>query len=236
MGHLTRWAALALLTAAAGLAADTKPIRVLVGTGGHIHHASFYELFVGRKDLRVEVDGHPSIFRRDLTKATDVLVLYDLAEVTEEPRRKNLRAFVEGGGGLVLLHHSIADNQQWTWWSEEVVGGKYLLQPEKRLPKSIFQHDVEFAVRPVGDHPITRGIAPFRIFDECYKGMWISPKVKVLLETDDPRNDRPVAWIGPHEKARVVYLQLGHGTEAHENPAYRKLVGNALQWAARRLN
>jgi type 1 glutamine amidotransferase len=236
MGPLIRYAALALLTAAAVAAADSKPVRVLVVTGGHVHNASFYELFVNRKDLHVEMDGHPSVFRRDLTKTTDVLVLYDLADVTEEPRRRNLRAFVEGGGGLVLLHHSIADNQQWPWWSEEVVGGRYLLQADKGLPKSSFQHDVEFTVRPVGDHPITRGMAPFKVLDECYKGMWISPKVKVLLETDDPRNDRPIAWIGLHDKARVVYIQLGHGSEAHEHPAYRKLVDNAIQWAARRLN
>jgi type 1 glutamine amidotransferase len=236
MGHLIRLAVPAVLVAAASFAADPQPIRLLVGTGGHLHNASFYELFVNRKDFQVEVDGHPSIFRRDLTKTTDVLVLYDLADVTEEPRRKNLRAFVENGGGVVLLHHAIADNQQWPWWTEEVAGGKYLLQPEKGLAQSTFQHDVEFTVRPVGDHPITRGIQPFKILDECYKGMWISPKVKLLLETGDPHNDRPVAWIGPHAKARVVYIQLGHGTEAHEHPAYRKLVDNAIRWAARRLN
>lgn len=235
MGHLIRYA-LPLLLAASVQAADPKPIRVLLGTGGHVHNASFYAWCANRKDLQIEVDGHPSIFRRDFTKTTDVLVLYDLAEVLEEPRRKNLRAFVENGGGVVLLHHSIADNQQWAWWTEEVMGGKYLLQPEKGKPKSVFQHDVEFTVRRVADHAVTRGIETFKILDECYKGMWISPKVKVLLETDDPHNDRPVAWIGPHEKARVVYIQLGHGSEAHEHPAWRKLVDNAILWAARRVN
>jgi len=233
MGHLIRLT-LALLAAAAALAADPKPIRVLVGTGGHTHNASFYTWLSQRKDLEIEVDGHPSLFRRDFRKTTDVLVLYDLADVVEETRRENLRAFVESGGGVVLLHHSIADNQQWAWWSEEVVGGKYLLEPERGLPKSVFQHDVEFTVRPVAEHPVTRGIEPFRILDECYKGMWISPKAKVLLETEDPHNDRPIAWIGPHTNARVVYIQLGHGTEAHTHPAWRKLVDNAIYWAARR--
>jgi hypothetical protein len=43
-----------------------------------------------------------------------------------------------------------------------------------------------------------------------------------------------VAWIGPWEKSRVVVIQLGHGKEAHENANYRRLVRNAIVWAAGR--
>jgi type 1 glutamine amidotransferase len=65
--------------------------------------------------------------------------------------------------------------------------------------------------------------------------MWISPDVKVLLETGHPDNDRPVAWIGPYQKSRVVYIQFGHGRSTHENPAYRQLVRNAILWTAGKL-
>jgi type 1 glutamine amidotransferase len=55
-----------------------------------------------------------------------------------------------------------------------------------------------------------------------------------LLKTNHPTSDEPLAWIGPWTKSRVVYIQLGHGREAHENPWYRELVHRSVIWAAGR--
>ena len=115
------------------------------------------------------------------------------------------------------------------------MGGRYRHEPESGHPASSYLHDVDLLVRPRRAHPITRDLGPFRIRDETYKGLWISPRAEVLLETDDPTSDGPVAWTFPHPKARVVSIQLGHGREAHRNPAYRRLVRNAVLWAGRRL-
>jgi len=106
------------------------------------------------------------------------------------------------------------------------------MKPEDGRPASTYKHDVELSVRPVGDHPVTAGIGALHLWDETYKGMWISPSVKVLLETENPASDGPVAWVGPYDKSRVVYIQLGHDRLAHVNPGYRALVYNALRWAA----
>jgi type 1 glutamine amidotransferase len=65
--------------------------------------------------------------------------------------------------------------------------------------------------------------------------MWISPENKVLLRTDDPTSDGPVAWISPYQKSRVIVIQLGHDRLAHEHPAYRDLVKNAILWAGGKL-
>jgi len=46
-----------------------------------------------------------------MSAAYDVLVLYDLADVTDTAERAALRRFVESGKGVVVLHHAIADNQ-----------------------------------------------------------------------------------------------------------------------------
>jgi type 1 glutamine amidotransferase len=58
--------------------------------------------------------------------------------------------------------------------------------------------------------------------------------VQVLLTTDNPTSDAPLAWLGLHPKARVIYIQLGHGSAAHRNPNYQRLVRNAIVWAAGR--
>jgi type 1 glutamine amidotransferase len=230
-----RWLAaclwLLMVTAASSAAG---PVRVLLVTGGHAHQISFYEMFNSAADYDVTVNPHPQAFRPGMVKSYDVVVLYDLADVTDEAERANLRKFVEAGKGVVILHHALADNQTWPWWYEEVAGGRYVLKAAAGQPASKFKHDVEFKVRPVGKHPVLEGIEPFEILDEAYKDMWHSPRNQVLLETDNPLNDQPLAWVSSYSKSRVVYIQLGHDQAAHRNPAYRKLLRNAIRWTAAR--
>lgn len=205
------------------------PVRVMVVTGGHGHEPSFYSLFEGRDDIAATVNPHPIAFRGDLRKRYDVIVFYDMLQQLDEAQQKNLRDFAEAGKGLVVLHHALANYNAWAWWTQELVGGSY------RLKESKFQHDVEMDVQPVADHPLLRGVGPMRIEDETYKEMWISPGVKVLLKTDHPASDGPVAWISPYANSRVVAIQLGHGRTAHVHPGYRRLVQNAILWSAGRM-
>ena len=226
---------LPILLATGTAAAQNTPIRIQLVTGGHSHDISFYDVFRGNSDFRIDVNPHPGAFHSDMRKGTDVLVLYDMQDMDGEKERQHLREFVEAGKGLVVLHHAVIDNQNWPWWYEEVTGGRYFLSPVDGHQPSTYQHDVPLEVRAVGKHPITRGLEKFAIVDEVYNFMWRSPKAKVLLEADKPEGEKAVAWIGPGENSHVVVIQLGHGREAHENPNYRKLVRNAILWSAGRL-
>ena len=213
-------------------------VRVLLVTGGHDHDVSFYSALDGHEDLAVTVDPYPNAFQSPFggeKRPVDVLVLYDMPTELSSVQQDNLRAFVESGKGVVALHHAIAGRTEWKWWYEEVVGGRYLSKPSEGRPASSYKHDEVVAVRPRGTHAITAGIRPFRIFDETYKNLWISPRAMVLLETDNPTSDGPVLWTFPHPRARVVYLELGHGPDAHRHPVYRQLVHNSVLWAAGRL-
>jgi uncharacterized protein len=229
---ITRKCLLAGLAASVLMGAD--PIRVQITTGGHHHDVSFYSVFEGRKDLAVTVNPHPSAYQRDLRKFADVLVLYDLADVTEEKQRKNLQEFLGSGGGLVVLHHALADNWQWKWWYEEVVGGRMLMGPDGDMKRSTAKAPVVLNGRAVAAHPILEGVGPLKLDDEAYQGEWVSPKARVLMETDSPENVKPVVWIGPWQKSRVVAIQFGHGPGAHYDAGYRRLVYNAILWTARR--
>jgi type 1 glutamine amidotransferase len=232
------WAASGKVTLppdAAAVGRRSPPIRALVVTGGHEYETSFYTLFEGYDDLAWTHAGtNTEAFKSDIRDSCDVLVLYDMSANLDEKGRANLRNFLESGKGTVVLHHAIADYQDWPWWYREVVGGRYLLQPDAGMPASTYKHDEEIFVTPVMNHPITAGIGPMHLWDETYKGMWISPDVKVLLRSDNPTSDPSVAWISPYSKSRVVYIQLGHDHAAHRHPAYRALVHNAILWAAGR--
>ena len=248
------WAATGAVTLPANLPmlkSDAAPVRVLVVTGGHSYPTSFYSLFEGHEDLTWDhAPSSEEAFQQDIRQSYDVVVLYDMSRRIADEQRSNLRAFVESGKGLVVLHHAIADYSDWRWWYEEVVGGRYLLEPDGSQPASTFKHEEEMFIeapdyrRGEGSHAddlnqayrqqqaITRGVAPLHLRDETYKGMWISPKVTVLLQTDNPTSDAPVAWVSPYQKSRVIYIQPGHGRETHVNLGYRALVKKAILWSA----
>ncbi len=207
-------------------------IRVLVVTGGHDHDASFYSVFEGYPDIAATVRPHPAALSRDLRKGPQVLVLYDMMPVLEPEKQKVLQQFVEAGKGIVVLHHAMADYLNWPWWSENVSGARYILKEGPDGKKSSYKHDEILSVKPVAEHPVTAGVGAFKILDETYKDMWFSPNIKVLLETDNPTSDRAIAWIGPCTTSRAVSIQLGHDRHAHGNPAFKKLIRNAIVWAA----
>ncbi len=214
---------------------DPAALRLLVVTGGHDYQSDFYSVFDQPGLAWDHLPSAAEAFSRDLRQDYDVLVLYDLTRELDEAQQANLRAFVEGGKGLVVLHHAVADYTRWPWWYGEVVGGKYLLEPDLGLPASTYQHDVELTVRKVADHPITRDLSPLHLVDETYKGMWISDSVTVLLATDHPTSDGPVAWVSPYPQSRVVVVQLGHDRQALRHPGYRELVRRSALWAGGKL-
>jgi hypothetical protein len=209
-------------------------VRVLVVTGGHDHDPDFYAVF-DDPGFRTTVDPHPNAFQGDIRRRADVLVMYDMIARLEAAQQRNLRDFVEAGRGVVVLHHAICTAKDWPWWYEEVVGARWCFAPPDAAAPLPYKHDEDIRVWPTMDHPITRGVPAFRIWDETYKGLWLGPRIQVLLRTDHPDSDGPVAWIGPHRKARVVYLQLGHDRNATLNPSWQRLVRNAIVWSAGRL-
>jgi uncharacterized protein len=223
-----------VLPGGAVAAADREaPIRVLVVTGGHDYPTDFYTIFEQPGLWWDHAVSNEEAFRRDIRIDYDVVVLYDMSERLSDDGRAHLRAFAEAGKGVVVLHHAIVSYQDWDWY-RDLVGGRYLQTPQHGMPASTYKHDEEIPVRMVARHPVTEGVSLTRIFDETYKGMWVHADVTVLMTTDHPLADRPLAWVSPYAPARVVYIQPGHGREAHRDEQFRRLVANAIRWVAAR--
>lgn len=231
---MTRAAVFLLLFLAAVCSAQSPPLRVLVITGGHTYHPSFAGLFENQPGLQVMMNGHPRALRRNLSQQYDVLVFYDRVDDLPAEERDHLRVFVESKKGVVVMHHAVGNYQAWPWWYREVVGGRYIYRAEGSTPASTYQHGQKLTVRPVERHPVTAGVGELNMIDETYKGQWISPDVKVLMTTDHPDNDRAVVWAGPCRTSRVIYIQLGHGPEAHAHAGFRRLVRNTILWTGGR--
>ncbi len=219
--------------------------RLLVVTGGHAFETSFYGLFDGFHWTHAVFA--KEAFKKDIRADYDVLVMYNYETEIGDREKQNLQDFIEGGKGVVVLHHAICDYNGWEWWYRDVVSAKYQIKDAPGQPKSTFKHGQDLLVKPamgprqappiLTGGPAMSGLAMWEmhIVDETYKGLWFSPKIKVLLKTDDATSDGPVAWISPYDKSRVAVIQLGHDHLAHEHPAYRDLVKNAILWAGGKL-
>ena len=217
----------------AGQGATPAVVRTLVVTGGHEYPTSFYTLFEQPGVAWDHAVSNEEAFRKDLRGRYDALVLYDMSSALSDTGKGNFRAFAESGGGIVVLHHAIVSYPDWSWY-HDLVGGRYVDPGTASQPASTYLHDQDLDVRVAAPHPISTGVSLSRIHDEAYKRMVIATTNTVLLTTDHPASDRPLAWVSAYPSARVVYIQLGHGAEAHRDPGYRALVGNAIRWVSRR--
>lgn len=236
----TEWAASGEVTLPPNLAARREPkkdaARLLVVTGGHGYPSAFYTLFEGYDDIVwTHAASQAAAFTPGMKDRFDVVLMHDMAETIGETEKASLRAFVEAGKGVVSTHHAIVDYTSWPWWYEEVIGGKYFVDATSGHAKSTYKEGVELIVNPVkgaASHPVIRGVGPLPVVDEAYRGMWHAAGIKPLMEVEHPLNDRPVVYVGPNPSARIIYIQLGHSEDTLRHPGYRKLIRNAVLWAA----
>jgi uncharacterized protein len=244
LSTLCRLAAVAMTTtflATPGArAAETPRIRVLLVTGGHsFEHEPFFQLFKDNPEISfaaVEQPKAQASFAADAAARYDVIVLYDHWQQITPEARTNFLARLRDGKGLVALHHSLVDYQDWPEFAR-IIGGKYWLQKHMEngveKPGSTYLHDVDMPVK-IADptHPITQGVKDFVVHDETYGQFEVSPDVHPLLTTTAPTSGPVIGWTRSYGPARVAYIELGHDHQAYENPNYRKLVAQAIRWAA----
>jgi type 1 glutamine amidotransferase len=225
----------AVLAVSMSVSQNVTPIRVLVITGGHAYPTSFYTVFEQPGIAWDHAVSSEEAYKSDIRERYDVLVLHDMPKTLGETGRQNLRAFAEAGKGIVVLHHAIVSYPDWDWY-RDLIGARYLEQPQAGQPASTYHHDEQMRIAIARMHPVTEGLAPFTVLDETYRGMWLAPTNTVLLTTDNPAGDPPVAWVSAYARSRVVTIQLGHGPESHRDTSYRQLVLNAIRWTGGRPN
>jgi uncharacterized protein len=222
---------------------DRKPLRVLIITGGHdFERTPFFEMFQAMPGIQWTEAVQPranDLYTLDEARKYDVIVLYDFVQEIIDTQKQNLvRLLKEEGKGLVGLHHCIGDYQDWPEFCR-ILGGRYYLS--NRYVNGIeyqpgeFSHDQRFTVQIAHPtHPVTMDLKDFEIDDETYRGFYVNPGVTELLRVDHPKSGPVIGWAHQYGKARVVYIQLGHGSTAYANASYRHLLQNAIYWAGGR--
>jgi type 1 glutamine amidotransferase len=220
-------------------------LRVQYTTGGHTVPLTSFTIFTDDTfaDIDTTVFPHPNSFcnlnGESGKPGPNVLVLYDyVTESYTDEDQRSIRKYLDSGKGLVVIHHALCDNQFLPWWRQEVTGGALIQRGIEGIRRGRLKQFPIQEIRPVGNHPIVKGIEPFLLpRDEAFVDMWMSPNITPLLQSNDPDlGNKTIAWIGVHPKARVVCSQPGHTTQVCADPRYRHLVHNMILWSAGRLS
>jgi type 1 glutamine amidotransferase len=234
--------AAALVAPAQAKMASQKPLRVLVVTGGHdFEREAFTAMWNGLDGVEWTEAKHPDahkLLTPEAGKAYDVVALYDMWSPITPEARAAFAELVRKGKGVVAMHHCLAGYPDWLEY-DKIIGGRYFERVPAGAPPSLkastFADAVPYRVH-VADrkHPIVRGIVDFDITDEVYGSFRVEPDSRPLLAATEPRSGPVIGWTRTYGKARTCYLMLGHDHVAYGDPNFRKLLVQALFWAARR--
>ena len=228
----------------AGAADDkSKKLRVTVIAGGHgFDKKNFPKTFAGHDDIDVKIQAGGKPFE-DISKwDRDVMVLYNFKQKISEKSKANFLKLLDRGVGLVVMHHAVAAYPDWPEY-EKIIGATYCLKKGvvrngMKYMRPVWKHDVDFNVR-IEDktHPITKGMSDFKIHDESYRGWVHHPGSHVLLTTGQKLNNHRLAWTRFYgkAKARVFFIQLGHGKHAFQSKDFQTLVAQGIRWAGGKL-
>jgi len=158
----------------------------------------------------------------------DALVLYTTGAQPHGADVDAISDFVRGGKALIGIHNA-ADSFTADPNYVRLIGGKFRTHPAQ----------LDIATEFVDTtHPITRGLAPFTVFDELYLFADHDPsRVHLLAQTRsyDDNGPVPVCWTREEGAGRVFYVSLGHNATTLADPNWRTLFQRGVEWALRRL-
>jgi hypothetical protein len=237
-------ASLTAFAAENGGDAKAAKVRVLVFDGGHPYdEPEFAEMLTALGDefefSRATLPQDRALLAPGLEKRFDALLFYDMCQtpMSDEEFARYETLLKSGKIGVFFLHHRLSSHpERPDFW--KIAGGTYVFEQNReiegeRRPLGAYEHDREIDVKPAridGEPPFF--LEPFTIIDESYENMWVSPNVKVLLETDAARMTPQVAWTWTLGETEALVCALGHDKKAYENPAFRRFLKNGLNWLA----
>ena len=154
-------------------------------------------------------------------------------ESVTEVGPEEFRAYLERGGGIVFVH------------SGTCIGERFLGDADERFKKPArgmqALHGCTMNGHPLRcncdiyvtdpDSPLTEGVDAFTVHDEHYQISDLAGDAQVFLQWDSaPGGTQPAGWTRKIYGGRIVVLTPGHTLDVWENPEFRKLLVNAIEW------
>jgi type 1 glutamine amidotransferase len=174
----------------------------------------------------------------------DLLVMFTRFRALPEGQLQHILRFVESGRPIVGLRtstHAFLYPEGHTrqalndGFGRDVFGQKWISHHGSQSSTDVALHVAS------GDHPVLRGVGPFRARSWLYHVTPLNGDATVLLDgtaVNSNKADRPlefpltqpVAWTRQYRQSRVFFTTLGH-PEDFAQESMRRLVLNGIHWA-----
>lgn len=226
------------------LASDAAPLRVFIrggvkthGPNAHEHERFLNDWKVLLTERGIKADGAKDWPNAMQLSKTDVLVMYaqDGANATPE-QKENLAKFTKRGGGIVVIHTAAVSNDP-VWW-KSVIGGAWVQGKTKWREGPMALHFTNQG-KSSGPDAITAGAADFKMDDEIYYNLDMSPDVHVLATSDTgdgaPKIQTQI-WTYEKDGYRAFVSIPGHLFGTFERPNYRAILLRGIAWAGKLKN
>jgi type 1 glutamine amidotransferase len=191
----------------------------------------------------IDVFKNPDLFTKQFLAQYQVFIQlnYPPYRWSDEAKAAFQDYIEQGRGGWVGMHHASLLGEfdgypMWPWFSDFLGGIRFKSYIAKRVSGEVIVEDA--------GHPCFRGLpSRFVIAEE----EWYTydkdprPNVHVLARVDESSynppsdikmGDHPVIWSNEKMKARNIYFQIGHHPSLLGNENYKKMMRNAILWAA----
>ncbi|MDR6788891.1 type 1 glutamine amidotransferase [Sphingomonas sp. BE138] len=194
---------------------------------------------LGRRSFTTE---NAAVFNdRDLRRFAVVVLNSASGDFLTPAQQAAFTRFVARGGGVVALHAAGDDSHKEPWYDATIIGTTFIGHPNG---DDHIQPARVVVDRP--QHPVMAGVTqPWTLSDEYYsfsanpaaRGMTVlarvdegsyRPGAKLAMGAE-----HPVMWVNPRAKGHVFYSALGHNPEAYDDPNMRRILANAIRWAAK---
>jgi type 1 glutamine amidotransferase len=255
MKHFVVLAALcagAILLSTPTGAAEARPLRVLLITGGCCHdysaqkdllkkgleeraHVEVTQVHTGDKTTKARFDIYE---KADWARDYDAVIHDECsADVKDLPYVQNILQAHKAGVGAVNLHCAMHCYRTGTddWF--QFVG----IQSTSHGPQE------PIALRFVdASHAVTRGLENWTtIKEELYNNVKVFPTAHPLArgrqvvkrrDGTEKTEDAVVAWVNEYGKGKVFSTTLGHNNGTVSDPRYLDLVARGLLWSCGKLS
>ena len=226
------WLLLAALVVSGDAWAAEAPLRVLILSGQNNHDwrettPKLKSILTGSGRFAVEVTEHPEQCDAQTLSRYDALLsdwnTFGKPQATNWPQatRAALLDFVRRGKGMVVVHAGGCSFYDWPDY-QQLVGASW------KMGQTSHGSPHEFTVKALNDHPITRGMKPFKTTDE----LWVQPGVGSLSRALAIGDDQTVAFTLEFGRGRGFTLLLGHGAAFMTTPGFQSLLLRGTEWAA----
>ncbi len=152
----------------------------------------------------------------------DVALFYTRRLKIDGDQLQRIRNYVSAGKPVVAVRTASHGFENWPEFDHDILGGDY----QRHYPEG-----PAMQVTLAADHPALAGVTPFTSTSSLYRNPRLNPDCTVLLNGTSPDGTQPVAWVRDRKPGRVFYTSLGAADDFAQD-AFRRLVANALYWAA----